>query len=97
MASFLDGAVTMACLAIGAFFAKYWRDSLDRLFLCLAVAFGIFAINYAVLGLLPLADERLAFAFVLRLVGFVAILIGLLMKGRELAPYVETANRESRH
>jgi hypothetical protein len=88
MASFLDGAVAMACLAIGSFFARFWRESADRLFLCLAAAFWIFAINYTLLGVLPIADERRAYAFALRLVGFVAILIGVLLKDRELVEHL---------
>lgn len=84
MATFLDGAVAMACLAIGAHFARFCRESSDRLFACLAAGFWMFAINYSVLGVLPLADERRAYAFVLRLVGFVMILIGVVLKDREL-------------
>jgi hypothetical protein len=41
-------------------------------------------VNYAAVGLLAPADERIAYAFVLRLIGFVAILIGVLLKDREL-------------
>ena|SRR5579864_1851315 len=85
MASFLDGAAAMACLAIALFFVRFWRESEDRLCLCLGAAFSVLAINYALLGLLPLADERRAYAFALRLVGFVAILIGVTLKDRELA------------
>ena len=85
MASFLNGAVAMACLAIGVYFLRFRRESGDRLFACLAGAFWIFAINYTVLGVLPMADERRAYAYVLRLVGFVTILIGLLIKDTELA------------
>ena len=88
MVSFLNGAAAMACLAIGGHFARFWRESRDRLFLCLAAAFWIFTINYTVLGVLPLADERRAYAYVLRLVGFVAILIGILLKDRELVEYL---------
>jgi hypothetical protein len=84
VAPFLNGAVAMACVAIGAFFMRFWRDSSDRLFLCLAVAFWIFAINYAALGVLPRSDERLPYMFVLRLIGFVAIIAGLILKDREL-------------
>ena len=84
----------MACLANGIFFARFWRESLDRFFLCLAAAFWIFAINYAVLGILPLADERRGYAFVLRLVGFVAILLGILMKDRELVEHLTVEDRE---
>jgi hypothetical protein len=90
MVTFFDGAAAMACLAVGAFFIRFWRESEDRLFLSLALAFWIFAINYAVLGLLPLADEGRAYAFVLRLVGFMAILVGVVLKDRELGEYVRT-------
>ena len=93
MASFLDGAAAMACLAVGAFCVRFWRESADRLFACLAVAFWIFAINYTVLGVLPFADERRAYAFALRLVGFAAILAGVLSKSRALAEQLQLDHR----
>lgn len=93
IASFLDGAAAMACLAVGAFFVRFWRESADRLSACLATAFWIFAINYAVLGLLPFADERRAYAFVLRLVAFVAILVGVVSKSREFAQHLQMDDR----
>jgi hypothetical protein len=95
MASFLNGATAMACAAIGMFFFKFWRESTDRLFLCLSAAFAIFAVNYAALGLLPRADERLAYAFVLRLIGFVAILVGIAVKDRELIEHLRVDGRNS--
>jgi hypothetical protein len=88
MASFLNGAAAMSCIAIGTYFARFWQHSGDRLFWCLAAAFWIFAVNYAAVGLLAPADERIAYAFVLRLVGFVAILIGVLLKDRELSDHL---------
>lgn len=88
MANFLNGATAMACLGIGAFFVRFWRESGDRLFGCLTAAFWVFAVNYAVLGVLPLADERRAYAFALRLVGFVAILVGIVLKDRELIEHL---------
>jgi hypothetical protein len=95
MATFLDGAAAMSCLAIGLFFVRFWRESEDRLFMWLATAFCIFAVNYAVLGLLPLADERRAYAFILRLIGFIAILIGVIVKDRELAEHLSTVKRKA--
>ena len=58
MASFLNGAAAMACIAVGTFFARFWRETGDRLFWCLAAAFWLFAVNYAAIGVLPLEDER---------------------------------------
>jgi hypothetical protein len=94
MAGFLNGAVAMACLAIGVFFARFWRESNDRLFLCVAVGFGAFAVNYAALGIVPFAHNQRVYAFVLRLVGFVAILIGVLLKNGELVEDPPSKNLE---
>jgi hypothetical protein len=88
LASVLNGATAMACLGIGLFFVRFWRESGDRLFICLAAAFVIFAINYAALGALPMADERREYVFVLRLVAFVAILIGIALKDEEFVEHV---------
>jgi uncharacterized protein (TIGR04206 family) len=94
IASFLNGVAAMACVAVATFFVRFWRESDDRLFACLAVAFWIFAVNYALLGLLPFADDRRAYAFALRLIGFVAILLGIIAKSRELAEYMRFPNRD---
>jgi hypothetical protein len=87
VAALLNGATAMGCLGIALFFARFWRESHDRLFLCLGAAFVAFALNYAVLGLLPLLDERRGYAFILRLLAFVVILVGLVLKDRELAEH----------
>jgi cytochrome bd-type quinol oxidase subunit 1 len=49
----------MVGLAIGTFFARFWRESGDRLFGCLAAAFWVFAVNSAMLGVLSFAERRL--------------------------------------
>lgn len=94
IASFLNGVAAMACLAVAAFFVRFWRESADRVFACLAAAFVIFAINYGLLGLLPYADDRRTYAFALRLIGFVAILVGVMVKGREFAESMRLSDRE---
>ena len=94
IASFLNGVAAMACLAVATFFVRFWRESGDRVFACLAAAFSIFAINYGLLGLLPYADDRRAYAFALRLIGFVAILVSIVAKGRELAESMRLSDRE---
>lgn len=53
----LNGATAIACLGIALFFCRFLRESNDRLFLCLCVAFVAFTLNYAVLGVLPIPDE----------------------------------------
>ena len=90
MVAFLDGAVAMGCIVAALFFLRFWRDSRDALFLTFAVAFGIFALNYAALGLVPFANETRPYIFLLRLLGFLAILGGIARKNR-------TGPRDSRH
>jgi uncharacterized protein (TIGR04206 family) len=95
IASFLNGVAAMACVAVATFFVRFWRESEDRLFACLAVAFWIFAVNYALLGLLPFVDERRAYVFALRLMGFLAILVGIVAKQRDLAEYMGSTERKA--
>lgn len=82
MAVFFDGAVAMGCLVAGLFFLRFWRDSGDEIFAYFASAFWLFAISYAVLGLVPLADEKRPLVFLVRLLGFGVILWGVAWKNR---------------
>jgi hypothetical protein len=93
-AAFLNGATAIACLAVAAFFGRFWRESTDRLFFCLSAAFVAFAVNYGMLGLLSPADERRGYAFVIRLLAFVIILVGLGLKDRELAEHFMADSRD---
>lgn len=90
----LNGATAMACLGVALFFGRFWRESADRLFFCLSAAFVAFAVNYAALGLLPASDERRGYAFVIRLLAFLVILVGLLLKDRELAEHFVSDTRD---
>lgn len=90
----LNGATAMACLGVALFFSRFWRESGDRLFFCLSTAFVAFAVNYAVLGLLPASDERRGYAFVIRLLAFLVILVGLMLKDRELAEHFMSDARD---
>jgi len=79
---FLQGAVSMGCAVVTAFFLRFWRQSADRLFLFFAVAFGILTVNYVMLGLLSSATEWRLPVFVVRLSAFVVILLGIADKNR---------------
>lgn len=85
MSTFLYGATAMGCFVAGLFFLRFWRQSRDTLFVSFAVAFWLFALNYSVLGLVPLATERRPFVFLLRLAGFITILWGIVQKNRVLS------------
>lgn len=82
MDAFLYGAAAMNCAVIGLFFLRFWRQSLDRLFLMFALAFLILAVDRAVLGLFDFATEWRPYVFLLRLLAFCLILYGIYDKNR---------------
>jgi hypothetical protein len=83
MVTFLYGAAATGCAVIGLFFWRFWRQSLDRLFLLFALAFWILAIDRTVLALVPAADEWREYVFLLRLLAFCLILYGIVWKNRK--------------
>jgi Family of unknown function (DUF5985) len=82
MVTFLYGAAAMGCAVIGLFFWRFWRQSLDRLFLMFALAFWILAIDRTLLGLFALATEWRVYVFMFRLLAFCLILYGIFEKNR---------------
>ena len=80
--SVILGAVAMASLVTALFFLRFWRQTHDRFFLLFAVAFGIDAINRAVLGLTTMSQEHEPFFYVVRLFTFALILIAIIDKNR---------------
>ena len=80
MIEYLSGAVTLGYLVAGAFFARFWRRTGDRLFLAFGVAFGLLALNEALAWWLGDADERVGYTYLLRILGFVLILVAIIDK-----------------
>jgi hypothetical protein len=78
----LWGALATAAAAIGLFFARFWRDSRDRLFLFFFLAFMILSLNWIGLALVPRDSESRHQVYVLRLVAFVLIIVGIIDKNR---------------
>jgi predicted nucleic acid-binding protein len=62
------------------FFLRFWRRTSDRLFLAFAGAFFLLALNQGITVVLDAGDERTAFAYGLRVLGFVLILIAIVDK-----------------
>ena len=77
MIQFLAGAVTLAYFLAAIYFLRFWRKTSDRLFLNFALAFLLFALNQFVVSVLWTADERHSYAYVLRILGFVLILLAI--------------------
>jgi TRAP-type C4-dicarboxylate transport system permease small subunit len=80
MIEFVSGAVTMGYLVASGFFMRFWRKTADRLFLAFALAFVLLALNQALAQWLGAADERLGYTYLLRVLGFVLILVAIIDK-----------------
>ena len=80
MIEFLAGAVTLGHLVAALFFLSFWRRTADRLFLAFAVAFSLLALNQALAQWIGAADERVAYIYLLRVLGFLLILAGIVDK-----------------
>jgi Family of unknown function (DUF5985) len=81
---FCWGMLTMASLVAALFFLRYWRVSGDRLFAFFAVAFAILAVNWLALAAIAPAVEAGHFVYLIRLVAFVIIIVGIIDKNRAL-------------
>ena len=82
MADVLYGATAMGCLVAGLFFLRFWRASMDRLFLLFSLAFWILALAYSVRGAFPATNEWQLYTFGIRLVAFGLILYAIVDKNR---------------
>ena len=83
MSVFFYGATAMGCAIAGLFFLRFWRESLDRLFLLFALAFWLLGVNYALLGTLAFATEWRVYVFLVRLTAFCLIIFAIIDKNRQ--------------
>jgi hypothetical protein len=79
---FLSGALAVLCLAPALFFAVSWRRSGDRFFLIFSLAFLLLGIERIILGVLNLPESPLLSVYLIRLVGFLLIIIAIVDKNR---------------
>jgi len=80
MIEFLAGALTLAYIVATVYFVHFWRRTADRLFLAFAAAFALLALNQLTVFAMGVADERYNYAYVLRVLGFILILVAILDK-----------------
>jgi Family of unknown function (DUF5985) len=85
MNDMLLGAVAMASLVAALFFLRFWRDTRDRFFLLFALAFGLDALNRAILGTIAFPEEQQPFFFLVRLITFGLILAAIIDKNRKIS------------
>lgn len=82
MNQILGGALVMATWVASLFFFRFWRVTRDRLFLFFCLAFFLLASSWLWLAWLPSLSEAHREVFILRLLAFVLIIIGVVDKNR---------------
>lgn len=82
MSSFVAGAICFAYLTAAVFFLKFWKETHDRLFAIFSIAFGVLAVNRALLALFREVHEAHSWLYFVRLLAFVLILLAILDKNR---------------
>jgi uncharacterized protein DUF5985 len=79
---FLLGAVTFGCTLAVLFFIRFWRATGERLFAYFALAFGLLGIHWGLLALTTPTDEHRPLLYLIRLSGFIVVLIAIADKNR---------------
>ncbi|MEZ0369019.1 MAG: DUF5985 family protein [Candidatus Sericytochromatia bacterium] len=77
---FMLGAIAMALVVAGLYFLKFWRQTRDSLFLVFALSFWVEAVNRSFLAMSPNPREADPFLYLVRLLSFLLILVGILGK-----------------
>lgn len=80
MLDFMTGAIAMASFVAGLVFLRFFRRTRDRIFLFFLAAFWLDAAGRVLETALRLSDENDALAYVIRLVAYGLILLGVLDK-----------------
>lgn len=82
MKLFLHGMIAAVAATIALIFFKFWRQTRDRLLAFFSAAFGVMAIERVLHAMSPMSSEHGYLIYVVRLLGFVLILVGVLDKNR---------------
>jgi hypothetical protein len=79
---FILGLNVMAAVVAALFFLRFWRKTRDRLFVIFSIAFLLLAANWLLVAVLRRSEEQVALFYVLRLLAFIAIIVGIVDKNR---------------
>lgn len=82
MIQILSGVFIGMALAVCLFFVRFWRKSRERLFALLALVFFLLAIERSVLAFVPAGHESRHFIFLVRLLAFALLIVGIIDKNR---------------
>jgi hypothetical protein len=80
MIEMLSGALLFSYFIAGIHFVRFWRRTSDKLFLHFAVAFWLFALNQIVASIPVVTDETAGYEYLLRVLGFIVILVAIAEK-----------------
>ena len=84
MKQFMLGAAVTLSAVIGLIFLRFWRKAGDRLFLYFAASFWLLGANWLALSLVR-EDEAQSTMYIVRLVAFSVLLVGIWDKNRARA------------
>ena len=79
---FISGATAMGYLVVGLYFLKFWKRTRDGLFITLAVAFWLLALNSVAFTFSGSATLEKSWIYILRLAAFTLIIVAILRKNR---------------
>lgn len=79
----MDGMVAMGFAVAALFFLRFWRRKRDRLFMFFSVSFGLMSANRIFSVLWGEPSETPPEAYIVRLLSFVVLLVGIWDKNRE--------------
>ena len=82
MIAFISGLLVMSYAVAALFFARFWRDTHDRLFAWFAASFGLLAFQRAGLAMAVASGSPTTIYYVLRLVAFLLIVAAIVDKNR---------------
>jgi len=82
MEQFVLGALTMSCFTVAILFLRFWSLTRDRLFMFFALGFCVFGLNWLALAVVQPPVESRHYIFLLRLLAFALIMVGIVEKNR---------------
>jgi hypothetical protein len=82
MIEFLWGGSAACALVAAVFFLRFFRQSGDRLFAFFAAAFAAFAVHWTLLAMSESTDETRPYLYMVRLLAFGLIVVGVADKNR---------------
>lgn len=83
MYDFLTGVLATSCFVATLFFLRFWRQSRERLFVYFALAFLLQGISRVALVNVQETVEANTGLYIIRLLAFVLLLIGILDANRQ--------------